>query len=243
MWTRGAAATVAAACTAVVLIIAAASLSGSADRTSAFRHMVGILNSANAPYNIASGTALNWHRNESLTSDIDIDIERPWVVEHGRFLRNTLHRGGWKLVRTFGSPSAVGYEEAWFKYGVRVDLFSVDQVPLVPPRHLYSWLTAAQNVTIPRCELDNLHVMLRWIRRVLSDTVPWWLTAGHTPAVRGAVAGSRAQVWHQSDPREQRGSPCECHDVDAKPDGERSRFPLLHHPPWPRAPHVVRGFC
>ena len=194
-----------------MLAIVAASISVGADHAAAFREMIGILNNAKAPYNIASGTALNWHRNESLASDIDFEIERVWLLQQRDALHVALRRGGWKQVHVFGVLSVVGYEEAWSKHGVKADLFSVDRVPLVPPRHLWvpvpvsaaplapaprriaspqallccapsharcNWLTGDHNFTIPRCELENLHTMLRWVRDVLSKAVPWWLTAG-----------------------------------------------------------------
>lgn len=122
---------------AAMLGVVFALLAANTGYRAAFRQIVGVLNSAGAPYNIAAGTALNWHRNESLAADLDFEIERSWVLQHKMTLHHALRRDGWKQLYVFGLPSEVGYEESWTKFNVRADLFTVDRVRLVPPRRMW----------------------------------------------------------------------------------------------------------
>jgi len=95
----------------------------------AFESMVRILESLNAPYTIFAGTVLSWYRDCSLgSSDIDMRIDLYWFQKHQFQLHGELKRSGWRMERSFGSISDVGYEEAWILNGVKCDLFSTTPV-------------------------------------------------------------------------------------------------------------------
>lgn len=91
----------------------------------AFESMVRILEKIQADYSISHGTVLFWYRDCSLgSSDIDMRIDLTWFQEHQRELHDELRKSGWRMERSFGSISDVGYEEAWLLNGVKCDLFS-----------------------------------------------------------------------------------------------------------------------
>lgn len=90
-----------------------------------FTTMIGILNDLNANYSIAGGTVLFWYRDCSLgDSDIDINIDWHWFVSHSIILKNTLKKNKFTQIHKFGQVDKYGYEEAWKKNGIKVDLFT-----------------------------------------------------------------------------------------------------------------------
>jgi hypothetical protein len=90
-----------------------------------FKDMITILNNLIAPYNIHGGTLLSWYRDCSLGGqDIDFTLELEWFTKNNKKLRNNLLKHGWKMERIFGQIGNAGYEEAWLKNNIKVDLFS-----------------------------------------------------------------------------------------------------------------------
>lgn len=90
-----------------------------------FTNIVTILNQMNAPYNLHGGSLLSWYRDCSLgASDIDFTIDLKWFAKHNAKLKNELLNQGWKQKHVFGTFGKAGYEEAWVKHGIKVDLFS-----------------------------------------------------------------------------------------------------------------------
>ena len=90
-----------------------------------FTNILTILNQMNAPYNLHGGTLLSWYRDCSLgASDIDFTVDLSWFAKHNAKLKNKLLKQGWKQKHVFGTFGKAGYEEAWEKNRIKVDLFS-----------------------------------------------------------------------------------------------------------------------
>lgn len=90
-----------------------------------FINMINILNKIEAPYNLHGGTLLSYYRDCSVEgSDIDITIELNWFTKNNKKLKQKLMKSGWKNTMKFGTFGKVGYEEAWVKNNIKVDLFS-----------------------------------------------------------------------------------------------------------------------
>jgi len=90
-----------------------------------FKNMIGILNSLKAPYNLHGGTLLSWYRDCSLgNQDIDVTLELKWFTSNNKILRKKLLANGWRLEHAFGTIGKAGYEEAWLKNKIKVDIFS-----------------------------------------------------------------------------------------------------------------------
>lgn len=90
-----------------------------------FTNILTILNQMNAPYNLHGGTLLSWYRDCSLgASDIDFTVDLSWFAKHNAKLKNKLLNQGWKQKHVFGTFGKAGYEEAWVKNRIKVDLFS-----------------------------------------------------------------------------------------------------------------------
>ena len=90
-----------------------------------FTNILTILNQMNAPYNLHAGTLLSWYRDCSLGgSDIDFTIDLSWFTKNNAQLKTQLLNQGWKQRHVFGTFGKPGYEEAWVKNKIKVDLFS-----------------------------------------------------------------------------------------------------------------------
>lgn len=90
-----------------------------------FHNIITILNTLNAPYNLHGGTLLSWYRDCSLGSqDIDITLELDWFTQNNNKLKRKLLDNRWRVIKRFGTIGKAGYEEAWVKNNIKVDLFS-----------------------------------------------------------------------------------------------------------------------
>jgi hypothetical protein len=90
-----------------------------------FQNMINILNTLDAPYNLHGGTLLSWYRDCSLGGqDIDLTLELDWFSTNNDKLKQRLLNNGWRIERIFGTIGKAGYEEAWLKNNIKVDLFS-----------------------------------------------------------------------------------------------------------------------
>lgn len=90
-----------------------------------FADMVSILNKIDAPYNLHGGTLLSWYRDCSVgNQDIDFTLDLKWFTEHNKLLAKTLKNNGWRMEHAYGKFGKPGYEEAWLKRNIKVDLFS-----------------------------------------------------------------------------------------------------------------------
>tara|TARA_B110001450_G_scaffold129971_1_gene122224 strand:+ start:28116 stop:30521 length:2406 start_codon:yes stop_codon:yes gene_type:complete len=94
--------------------------------------LVHVLDAANCPYNIHGGTLLGFVRDcELKDSDIDIAIPIEWRRQNEDILTKSLDDNGFKKFyqNAFGTLDKFGYETAYKKYGIKVDLFSYIDEP------------------------------------------------------------------------------------------------------------------
>ena len=101
----------------------------SGDKWNTFRSIITLLNKLKAEYMISGGTVLFWYRDCNFgDSDIDINIDWDWFVSHVKVLKAALKQNGFVKVHKFGQIDKYGYEEAWKKNGIKVDLFTQARV-------------------------------------------------------------------------------------------------------------------
>ena len=96
--------------------------------TTVLGEMISIFNKVGAPYYIHAGTLLGFVRDCKLKSDIDFALPLKWwtVPDNRKALMETMNKTGYAYYydKPFGSEGFLGYEEAWSKYGVKIDIFS-----------------------------------------------------------------------------------------------------------------------
>ena len=86
-----------------------------------------IFNSLHAPYLLSEGSLLQFHRDFSTgSSDVDFTLEAWWWKEgeNRKDLKGMLEMKGMGRNIVFGNFGETGYEEAWGRDGIKVDLFS-----------------------------------------------------------------------------------------------------------------------
>ena len=90
-----------------------------------FKSIISVLNGLKAIYSISGGTVLFWYRDCSLGDvDIDINIDWKWFVSNAQKLGQTLKENNFVKIHSFGEIYRYGYEEAWKKNNIKVDLFT-----------------------------------------------------------------------------------------------------------------------
>ena len=104
------------------------------DKTIVLKNIINILNDLEAPYNLHTGTLLHFMRNCNINdTDIDIAISLDWWKRNDKLLEKNMRKHGFHHAWSsgaFGSLEAdFGYELAWEKNNVRVDLFSKVDYP------------------------------------------------------------------------------------------------------------------
>ena len=84
-----------------------------------------MFSNVSAPYLLSDGSLLQLYRNCSVgLSDLDFSLDQAWWKENKQELEKELVTAGFKLAAIFGNMNMFGYEEAWEKNGVKVDIFS-----------------------------------------------------------------------------------------------------------------------
>jgi hypothetical protein len=87
--------------------------------------MIKLFNSLSAPYLLSEGSLLHLYRNCSVgNSDLDFSLEHSWWMENKEKLDNDLANAGFNRTAVFGNIDMFGYEEAWEKNDIKVDIFS-----------------------------------------------------------------------------------------------------------------------
>jgi len=101
-------------------------------RWEVLRKVVTIFQAAGVPYYLTDGSLLMLVRECNLgTSDMDIAVDLDWWRKAGNQekLIAAMYSIGLKPLRTFGTLSSFGYEEAWStREGLKLDIFSTDVV-------------------------------------------------------------------------------------------------------------------
>ena len=96
-----------------------------------FKNMIGIFNELDVPYSLSWGTLLFWYRSCSFdSSDMDFSIDMDWFKNKTNhlLLHDMLVKNGWRKEATYGIFGVIGYEEAWIRDGMKMDLFSLSYV-------------------------------------------------------------------------------------------------------------------
>ena len=89
------------------------------------KDVIAVFASLSAPYLIADGSLLYLYRNCSVgVSDLDFSLEHNWWKKNKDDLDERLIKAGFFKIQNFGYLFGLGYEEAWTKDEVKVDIFS-----------------------------------------------------------------------------------------------------------------------
>ena len=90
-----------------------------------FSNAVNILNEMKAPWILYSGSLLFYYRDCKIPhDDLDIQLDLDWMVKNNNKLSNYFLENNFKKKMTFGTIGKMGYEEAWVKDGIKIDIFS-----------------------------------------------------------------------------------------------------------------------
>lgn len=101
-------------------------------RWTLLKAVFGLLQAGSVPYFTSSGTTLNLVRDCSMgEADMDIAVVRDWwrIPANKKWLWSALNSTGLEHKLTFGvGPERPSYEEAWTTGGLKLDVFSADEV-------------------------------------------------------------------------------------------------------------------
>lgn len=91
-----------------------------------FESFIEVLNSLEAPWSLYAGSLLYWYRDCTIPhDDIDVQLDLNWMSKNVERLESKLNKAGFFAKFFFGKRHHIGYEVAYFKDGVRFDIFSV----------------------------------------------------------------------------------------------------------------------
>ena len=96
-------------------------------RWALIKDFLDVFKSLSAPYLLSEGSLLQFHRNFSTgNADVDFTLEYWWWMEGDNrdTLKTMLEDKEFKRNITFGTFGEPGYEEAWRRDDIKVDLFS-----------------------------------------------------------------------------------------------------------------------
>jgi len=159
---------------------------------SVFTDVVKIMNDLKAPYNLHAGTLLFFVRDCKLASDdFDFVVPLPWLQAHHKAVVSAFLKAGFTYkypFKVFGTLDKPGYEIAWTKLGVKVDLFSV-----VEEEHRYIW-------TMRRCGACTMYNCSTF-RESTQDAL-WGDILLRIPyPYEAALAGNYGKDWRKPYPK------------------------------------------
>ena len=94
-------------------------------RWSVIQTVLEVFTELSAPYLLSEGSLLHLYRNCSVgLSDIDFSLGHQWWKTNKDYLNKKLLAARFNQTAVFGSIESFGYEEAWEKDGIKVDIFS-----------------------------------------------------------------------------------------------------------------------
>ena len=96
------------------------------------KDVVSVFTKLSVPYFLSDGSLLHLYRNCSLgLSDLDFLLPLSWWnTTNNQKLRAALEEAKFKKTDVFGQLEHVGYEEAWWREGVKAGYFSVSSSDL-----------------------------------------------------------------------------------------------------------------